>query len=429
VRVAYFTNNYPGFSHTFIRREIRAIEALGVSVFRCALRPAMSLVNREDQEEERQTRYIVRAGAGEMVRGWVAMLLTRPLGIGQAIRQALNIGWHSDRGILRHLVVYLPEAAILAYWCRRNGIQHLHAHFGTNPAAIAMLASRISGIPYSFTVHGPEEFDKWPFLGLAVKIRHSMFVVAVSSYGRSQLYRCVEHAHWNKVQVVHCGLEPAVFAAAKTPATAARRLVCIGRLSEQKGHLLLVEAAHRLANQGVDFELVLIGDGHIRPDIEALVQRHNLQARVRITGWLDDRQVREEILAARALVLPSFAEGLPVVIMEAMALRRPVISTFVAGIPELVHTGEHGWLVPAGDVEALVDAMRDCLDTPVETLARMGEAAQKRALLRHSVDVEAAKLVKLFEAGIIERRECHEAAPLTADDIDGPGLDLNPGST
>jgi glycosyltransferase involved in cell wall biosynthesis len=119
---------------------------------------------------------------------------------------------------------------------------------------------------------------------------------------------------------------------------------------------------------------------------------------------LEDRQVWEEILAARALVLPSFAEGLPVVIMEAMALRRPVISTFVAGIPELVHSGEHGWLVPAGDVEALVDAMRACLDAPIETLARMGQAAQKRVLLRHSVDTEVAKLAKLFEAAIIEER-------------------------
>ena len=134
---------------------------------------------------------------------------------------------------------------------------------------------------------------------------------------------------------------------------AARRLVCVGRLCEQKGQLLLVEAAHRLTAQGVDFELVLAGDGEMRGAIEALITHHNLQGRVRITGWISGEQVRNEILAARALVLPSFAEGLPVVIMEAMALRRPVISTFVAGIPELVRPGEHGWLVPAGDVEAL----------------------------------------------------------------------------
>ena len=121
---------------------------------------------------------------------------------------------------------------------------------------------------------------------------------------------------------------------------------------------------------------------------------------MRITGWISGEQVRDEILAARALVLPSFAEGLPIVIMEAMALKRPVISTFVAGIPELVQPGEHGWLVPAGDVEALADVMRACLETPGEMLDRMGEAAHKRVIERHSVDTQAAKLSKLFQAAI-----------------------------
>jgi glycosyltransferase involved in cell wall biosynthesis len=142
--------------------------------------------------------------------------------------------------------------------------------------------------------------------------------------------------------------------------------------------------------------LVLAGDGEMRPDIEALIERLGLQPRVRITGWIGSGQVRDEIGAARALVLPSFAEGLPVVIMEAMALRRPVITTFVAGVPELVQAGANGWLVPAGDVEALTDAMAACLATDQETLARMGEAARARVLVRHDVDREAAKLAVLF---------------------------------
>jgi colanic acid/amylovoran biosynthesis glycosyltransferase len=403
VRVAYFTNQYPAVSHTFIRREIRAIEALGVAVSRYAVRPGENLIDLEDKREKGQTRYILKAGVGEMVRCFVVMLLTRPLAMIQAIGQTVKIGWHSDRGILLHLI-YVAEAAVLAYWCSRDAIQHLHAHFGTNSAAIAMLASRLSGIPYSFTAHGPEEFDKQALIGLAEKFRHCTFVVAVCSYGRSQLYRYIERKHWHKVQVIHCGLEPAIFAAATAPAVV-RRLVFVGRLSEQKGGLLLVEAAQRLAMRREDFELVLAGDGDMRADIDGLIKSYNLQARVRVTGWIDAPRVQEEILAARALVLPSFAEGLPVVIMEAMALKRPVISTYVAGIPELVHPGEHGWLVPAGDVEALADAMQDCLDAPVETLVRMGEAGQKRVRLRHSVDIEAAKLVNLFEASIIEGKE------------------------
>jgi glycosyltransferase involved in cell wall biosynthesis len=276
----------------------------------------------------------------------------------------------------------------------------MHAHFGTNSAEVAMLVHALGGPQWSFTIHGPKEYDNVQPVGLAEKIRRCAFVVAISSYGRSQLYRLVEHALWSKVKVVHCGLEAAYFAVAVSPAPAARRLVCVGRLCEQKGQLLLVEAARRLAAQGITFELVLAGDGELRSEIEASIRRHKLQDRVRITGWISGTEVREQIQAARALVLPSFAEGLPIVIMEAMALRRPVISTYVAGIPELVQTGEHGWLVPAGDVEALADVMRACLETPVETLVRMGEAAHNRVVERHSVDTQAAKLNKFFQAAI-----------------------------
>jgi colanic acid/amylovoran biosynthesis glycosyltransferase len=156
--------------------------------------------------------------------------------------------------------------------------------------------------------------------------------------------------------VVHCSLD-ATFTAAGGAPPIGRRLICVGRLFEQKGQLILIEAAHRLAANGTEFELVLAGDGELRPDIEALVAHYELQNRVRITGWINGGRVREEILLVRALVLPSFAEGLPVVLMEAMALQRPVISTYVAGIPELVIPAEHGWLVPAGDVDALTHAV------------------------------------------------------------------------
>jgi glycosyltransferase involved in cell wall biosynthesis len=161
--------------------------------------------------------------------------------------------------------------------------------------------------------------------------------------------------------------------------------------------LLLIEAARRLSDRGTRIELVLAGDGEMRGDLEILIARYGLEKQVRITGWISSDQVRDEILAARALVLPSFAEGLPVVIMEAMALRRPVISTYVAGIPELVVPGEHGWLVPAGDVEALASAMQASLDASPQTIARMGVAARERVLERHNVDKEAGKMVGLFQ--------------------------------
>jgi len=398
MRIAYLVNQYPAVSHSFIRREILALERRGYEVMRIALRGwDAELVDDADKLERTRTRYVLREGAPALLLALMRILLTRPFRLMAALRLAWRMGRRAERPLPVHLV-YLAEACRIEPWLRAAGIQHLHVHFGTNSAEVAMLVHALGGPGWSFTIHGPEEFDKGHFIGLAEKIRNCAFVVAISTFGRSQTYRFVEHRHWHKVHVVHCGLEPSFFDAPASYAPEAKRLVCVGRLCEQKGQLLLIEAAQRLALQGVEFELVLVGDGEMRADIEALIRRHKLQDKVRITGWLSNEQVRDEILAARALVLPSFAEGLPVVIMEAMALRRPVISTFVAGIPELVHSGVHGWLVPAGDVEALLHIMQACLDAPTETLTSMGEAARKRVVERHSVETEAAKLAKLFES-------------------------------
>ncbi len=263
-----------------------------------------------------------------------------------------------------------------------------------------MLVHQLGGPSWSFTVHGPEEFDKSQQIGLAEKIRCCSFVVAVSSFGRSQLFRNVGHEHWHKVKVVHCGIERAFYADASSIMMSERRLICVGRLTEQKGQLLLIKAARLLLKRGTEFELVLAGDGEMRGEIDALIMKYKLDTRIRVTGWISGEQVRDEIIAARALVLPSFAEGLPVVIMEAMALKRPVISTFVAGIPELVVPGQHGWLIPAGDVDALAESMQACLDAHPETIARMGAAAYERVLHRHDVDTEALALARLFQATV-----------------------------
>jgi len=398
MRIAYLVNQYPKVSHSFIRREILALERLGIEVMRIALRAA-EVVDEEDCIERKHTRYVLSEGAPGLLLSLARALLTRPTSLIRTLALACRMGRHAERPLFVHLV-YLAEACRIETWLRKARVQHLHAHFGTNSAEVAMLVHSLGGPDWSFTVHGPEEFDMPRFIGLGEKIRHCSFVVAVSSYTRSQLYRWAEPQYWRKVQVVHCGLDAAYFAGPAIAVPAARRLVCVGRICEQKGQLLLVEAAHRLMVQGVDFELVLAGDGEMRDVIEALVIRKNLQGRVRITGWISSEQVRDEILAARALVLPSFAEGLPVVIMEAMALRRPVISTFVAGIPELVKPGEHGWLVPSGDVEQLMYAIRACLEAPANVLNRMGEAAHERVLALHCVDTQAGQLAKLFNATV-----------------------------
>jgi glycosyltransferase involved in cell wall biosynthesis len=412
MRVAYLVNQYPKVSHSFIRREILALERRGVEVLRLALRGwDAEVADDEDRREREATRYVLQAGGGPLLVAMLKTLATAPGAFLGALTLALRMWRAGGRGLAYHLA-YLAEACRLVPWVRAFGATHVHAHFGTNAAEVAMLAHALGGPPYSFTVHGPEEFDKPEALGLGEKARRAAFVVAISSYGRSQLYRWMASEHWAKVKVVHCGLEPAFHAVPAVPVPATPRLVCVGRLCEQKGQLLLVEALARVAARDVPCEVVFAGDGELRGEIEAEVRRHSLGSRVRITGWIGAGQVRDEILSARALVLPSFAEGLPVVIMEAMALRRPVITTFVAGIPELVRHGEHGWLLPAGDVEALVQAMQDALACPADVLARMGQAARVRVLERHSVDVAAVRLAELFRAS--GRAEVPSVAAMTA---------------
>ena len=401
-RIAYLVNHYPAVSHSFIRREIVALERLGFEVLRIAVRGwDGALADPADVREREQTRFVLREGAPALLGAVVAQALARPAAWLRALRLASGMAAGSDRSLAYHWM-YFAEACVVARWLRGAGVRHVHAHFGTNSAEVAMLAAMLAGATFSFTVHGPDEFDRPRAIGLAEKIRRAAFVVGISAFTRSQLFRWVEAKHWDKIHVVHCGLDSAFHGGAASPSPAARRLVCVGRLGEQKGHLLLLAAMRRAFDRGAEFDLVLAGDGELRAAIEARVRELGLEKRVRITGWIGSAEVRGELEAARALVLPSFAEGLPVVIMEAMALRRPVVTTYVAGIPELVRAGENGWLVPAGDVDALVDAIVACVDASAESLARMGAAGRERALARHDVDVEAGKLARLLRAQLGE---------------------------
>lgn len=402
--LAYLVNQYPHVSHSFIRREIRAIEAHGAIVHRFSIRPSPeSLVDPGDREEAARTRVVLGAGAFALMAATVAAVLTRPGAFLRALQTAVRMGRRSDRGVLRHLI-YLAEAALLLRWLRARGVEHLHAHFGTNPTAVALLVRMLGGPSFSMTIHGPEEFDHPMELSLPEKIAGASAVVAISDFGRSQLYRWIPQSEWAKVHVVRCGVDAAFLAAGPHPVADNRRLVCVGRLAEQKGQLLLLEAAGLLAREGVKFELVFAGDGPFRGLIERRTHELGLDGAVRITGWLSNDQVRAELLAARAMVLPSFAEGLPVVLMESLALGRAAVTTYIAGIPELVEDQVSGWLVPAGSVPKLAAAIRRALDAPVAALAEMGRAGARAVAERHDASREAKRLLDVLRrVGSTER--------------------------
>jgi colanic acid/amylovoran biosynthesis glycosyltransferase len=395
MRIAYFTNQYPAVSHTFIRREIHALEAHGVIIRRYAVRSAPhSLVDPIDVAEEELTRYIIKIGIRELI--WCLITAARqPLSLLRTIGLAARLGWRSDRGVVRHLA-YVLEAAVLANWCRLDRVQHIHAHFGTNPAAVAMFTSALSGTPYSFTVHGSEEFEKAPLLYLDEKLRRSAFAICVSSFGRSQLMRWSHPDLWNKIEVVHCGVDSTFLSAPIDPPPAVARFTCIGRLGEHKAQLFLVAAAKRLRDVGVTCQIVFVGDGPMRKLVEVAIRDAGLENHITITGWVSGDRVKAELIAARAMILPSFSENMPVVIMEAMALGRPVISTYIAGIPELVLPGKTGWLVPASDDVMLAEAMQEALNASQAQLETMGIRARELVINRHDVGKEADKLRMLF---------------------------------
>lgn len=401
MRIGYLVTEYPAVSHTFIRREIHALEARGVEVRRYTVRRQRSgpLKDPSDLAEAELTKVILDVGKEGLALALAKEASTRPVAFQAALALALRCGARSERGLPHH-AAYLAEACVLRAWLLADGVEHVHAHFGTNSAMVAMLCHALGGPTFSFTCHGPDEYDKPKMIHLGEKAARASFVATVSSFGRSQMFRWARAEDWSKVHVVRCGLDAAYLDTEATDVDSAPRLVCVGRISEQKGQILLVRAVADVVRRGRAIELVLVGDGEMRADIEKVIAEENIGHAVRITGWASGDVVRREILGARAFVLPSFAEGLPVAIMEALALARPVVSTYVAGIPELVVPGEVGWLVPAGSIDAVVPAFEAVLDADVARLSEMGRRGQARVRAQHDVRVSAEKLERLFADSI-----------------------------
>lgn len=293
---------------------------------------------------------------------------------------------------------YFAEAALLAEHIKAAQVDHIHAHFGTNPATVARIASWIVSVSYSFTVHGPDEFDAPRQLDLSGKVADSAFCVAISSFGRSQVMRWSAFSDWSKIHVVRCGVGESFLTSKlgdKVPDDL--RLCTVARLSAQKGVPLLLSAAAQLHGEGLNFHLTILGDGEMRAEVESIIEQKGLRNHISLAGWASSETVIEHLLSARAMVLPSFAEGLPVVIMEALSIERPVIATAIAGVPELVDA-QCGWLVPAGNVEKLASAMAEALTAPTERLAEMGRVGRTRVAELHDALINGKQLNDLFLA-------------------------------
>lgn len=382
MRIAYLCNVYPAVSHSFIRREIEGLEALGHSVHRFSIRPARALRDDADRREEEVTEAILHQGVLRLMLAALILLVTHPVQSLEAFSSALRLSPPGLERRLRHLVYWL-EAAWLVRRLKQLSVQHVHAHFGTNPAAVAAIVAAWGGPQFSFTAHGPDEFDAPGPLSLGEKVRRASFVVAISSFGRAQLMRWSDPGEWDKIKVVRCGLDAAFLNAEVKPIPAeSRHFVCVARLSAQKGLPLLLTACEALRRRGERFTMTIIGDGELRAMIERDIDQRGLGDCVILAGAQSSSEIRDQLMGARAFVMPSFAEGLPVVIMEALALRRPVVATRIAGIPELVDDS-CGWPIPAGSEEALIEALLAALKASPAELAAKGIIGQERVKRLH----------------------------------------------
>ncbi len=394
-RVAYLTTEYPNVSHTFIRREIIGLEARGYSIHRISIRVGKSIVEPIDFDEAKATFHILQGGVLERARYAMRGLTHARHRLLNAISEVWTLSKRSDRGLIRHMA-YLLEALILLGFVRSQRIEHVHVHFGTNAAAIALLCRLLGGPGYSIAVHGPDEFDAPIGLSLDRKLESAEFVAAISSYCSAQLMRWSSSHNWHKISVVRCTVDDMWFKNSIEVDPNSHTFVSVGRLSEQKGQALLIESFARALGSVPDAKLLIIGDGPLRGELERRIEHLGLTGSISLLGWQSADQIRSALLKSRALVLPSFAEGLPVVIMEAMALGRPVITTYVAGIPELVLHEENGWLCYAGDSPSLVEAMRAALVTPGDRMLSMGRAARERVREMHSVEQQCERLDQLI---------------------------------
>lgn len=394
-KIAYITGQYPLVSLTFIQREIEALQDLGLDVITCAMRRTSIEQHKGPVEREAAatTFYVLeKLKKPGMFLSAQKCLFQTP---GRYFK-ALRLAWRTRSPGLKaalYQMVYFFEATLLARHMVHEGITHMHAHFTTGAATVAMITSELTGIPYSFTLHGPADFLEPYRWKIGEKAARARFVATISHYARSQLMFHTPAEHWDRLHIIHCGVDPARYAGKSTTTPQETRLIFVGRIAPVKGLRLLIEAMNTLADELPHLKLTIVGDGEDRALIEDLAKP--LGDRVHFTGYLSQDEVVGALASADIAVLPSFAEGVPVFLMEALASGKPVIATQVAGVGELVRTGETGLLVPPGDVESLTSAIRTLVNDP-EMQATMGTAGRMVTANEFDIRIEAARLATLF---------------------------------
>lgn len=403
-QIAYLMTHYPRVALTFIAGEVDAMERSGVSIFPIAInRPSVEDLPDEEARRRSEATLYLKASLGKLVAAVALTILTNPLRFFRTLALAVGSSG-ADLKILAVRIVHLGYATLVARECKARGISHIHAHFGLTPASIAWFASELTmagerrGLTWSFTIHGFQDFIEQKLARLDLKARSAAFVACISDFTRSQLCRISDPSHWPRFKIVRCGIDLEQFAVQGVQAGKRdMSVITVGRLSPEKGHIVLLHAMRTVLDRGVPMKLRIVGSGPFEPEIRKEAGILNLDGHIEFCGEKVPADVIALLKQSDVFCLPSFSEGLPVSIMEAMAIGIPVVTTWISGIPELARNGETAWTVqPANDAEladALVRVSTDRAKWPDVT--RQARAAVERD---HDLEKNAAYLLSLFSA-------------------------------
>ena len=409
--IGYLVSQFPSIHHTFILREVAELRRLGIQITTVSMsncdRPPDQL-SAGERAEWAATTYASASSMRRVLTANVRCALRSPLRYLSVACAAPFIGTSRGEPVWKGFV-RLAQAAAAAETFRAAGATHFHAHF---TSTVARLTARLSGLPWSVTVHGPAEFDDVVGTRLPEKVAEAAFTVVISHYGAAQVFRSVAPTLWPRVEVCHLGVDLDQFAPStrdRTHRTAREPFViaCVARLAPVKGLRLLIEAIGRVRDAGVPAELRLVGDGPDRAPLQALVEQLGLEAQVHFEGWRTESEVKAILNSADAFAMTSFAEGIPVVLMEAMAMGVPCVATWVNGIPELIEHGVSGLLAPAADAQATADALIALYEEP-SLASRLSSAGREAVARRFDLATNVASLARILERRLAS---VHAGAP------------------
>jgi colanic acid/amylovoran biosynthesis glycosyltransferase len=396
VQIAYLISSYPAISMTFILREIVTLRQRGFRIETASINAAHNSMTDLEKGESARTFYIKEHGLSLSLGALFWFMLRRPLALFSGLRKAIALG-HFDAARTCLCMFYLIEAMIVARWMQRHSLSHLHVHFASQAASVGLLTSYLIPISLSLTVHGPDEFYDVPGYFLEAKMKRSKFVVCISFFARSQLMKVAPGRYWNKFDISRLGVDTNIFAPRELPAESPlTEILCIARLASTKGQRILIEALAKLIGEDRLVHLTIIGAGPDRDDLEQFTSALELTSQVSFCGSANQDEIQAYYAAADIFVLPSFAEGIPVVLMEAMAQEIPCIATAINGIPELIRDGVNGLLVYPSDVSGMANAIARLIDDP-DLRRTLGSAGRERVLRDYNLEHNISHLAAIFQ--------------------------------